>query len=119
LYKAKAFQSTITGTADELFGTVLNTYQTALYKVAIIDFGITNGSNTLAFTLIIDSIYVRTYKNNVGGYVLFGQSDMLRFTGVNVGGKECATFRTSIDYPHTANDRATYIVKIRIFGSYE
>jgi hypothetical protein len=119
LYKAKAFQSTITGTADELFGTVLNTYQTALYKVAIIDFGITNGSSGITFDLVIDSIYIRTYKNNVGGYVLFGQSDILRFSGVGVSRKECASFRTSIDYPHTDNDRATYIVKIRIFGSYE
>jgi hypothetical protein len=119
LYKAKAFQSTITGTEDELFGTVLNTYQTALYKVAIIDFGITNGSSGTPYDLVLDSIFVRTYQSTDGGFVLFGQADMLRFKGVTINRKECASFRTSIDYPHTGNITSTYRVEIHIFGSYE
>lgn len=116
-YKVKAFQTTI-ASSHELFGTIINDYQAGVAKVAIIDFGISN-SASLSFELIIDSIYVRTYKATQLGYDLFGQADMLRFTGVTIGEKEYALFRATLDYPHTENYTSQYRVRIRIFGDYE
>jgi hypothetical protein len=116
-YKVKAFQTTIAGT-HELFGTIINDYQAGIAKVAIIDFGINNSAG-LSFDLIIDSIYVRTYKETQLGFVLVGQADILRFNGATVGAKECTLFRATLDYPHIDNSSSQYRVKIRIFGDYE
>jgi hypothetical protein len=116
-YKVKAFQTTIAG-EHELFGTIINDYQAGIAKVAIIDFGINNSAD-VTNDLIIDSIYVRTYKETQLGFDLVGQADMLRFTGVVIGTKECALFRATLDYPHTDNYTSRYRVKIRIFGDYE
>ena len=117
-YKVKAFQTTITGTVDELFGTIINDYQAGIAKVAIIDFGINNSAG-LSFDLILDSIYVRTYKETQLGFDLVGQADILRFNGAIINAKECAFFRVTLDYPHIDNYTSQYRVKIRIFGDYE
>jgi len=119
LCKAQTFSTTVTGVPVLLYGTVLNLQLEGGKKITVIDFNLTNSSNTTSFTLIIDSIYVRTYENTQLGYDLYSRSDFIHVLAVNVDQKESYFFRSTLQYPHTENWGSTFRVHLRIFGSSE
>ncbi len=105
LYRDTIFCFTLTNTAVNLFGTVLNYQQLGgSTKVASIDFALTNGYSGVTFDFLFDSINVviQKYNADLGDWQTYSYCRMKLYLA-NIYNKTCRKYRVELDYPHTDN----------------
>ncbi len=134
-YKCAEFNTTLSGTMVNLYGTILNMTPPNIR----INFGLTHYRTGIGFDLVIDSMRVEVYRVTsqapdirnavciidnklriMENAVLHSHIRMIYapYT-MQLNAKEAFTYEIALDYPHTNNNGPEYAVVFYIWGSYE